>query len=77
MTTAWLFPGQGAQELGMGLDIVEAHAPVRRCLEQASEQVNVDLLDVIAQGPRARLARADLAQPALFALSYGIADVHK
>ena len=77
MTTAWLFPGQGAQELGMGLDIVEAHAPVRRCLEQASEQVNVDLLDVIAQGPRARHARADLAQPALFALSYGIADVLK
>lgn len=75
MTAAWLFPGQGAQELGMGLDIVKAHVPVRRCLDEASERVGVDLLDVIANGPRARLARTDIAQPALFALSHGIAGV--
>lgn len=75
MKTAWLFPGQGAQEVGMALDLIHAHATVRHRLEQASDRLGADLVRTITDGPRAALARTDVAQPALFALSFAIGEL--
>ncbi|SIT43197.1 Malonyl CoA-acyl carrier protein transacylase [Paraburkholderia ribeironis] len=70
-TTAWLFPGQGSQVVGMGRDLLASYAPAREVLAVASEMAGVDLDRIIARGPDALLTRTDNLQPALTAINLG------
>lgn len=67
--TAFLFPGQGAQSVGMAgplcLSLPAAHA----LLQEASAVLGYDLLDVCVNGPADRLNATDVSQPAIFVAS--------
>lgn len=63
---AIVFPGQGAQAVGMGADLVEAHPESRSWFDRASEVLGFDLAKVCFEGPAEELTRSDRAQPAIF-----------
>jgi [acyl-carrier-protein] S-malonyltransferase len=67
---AFLFPGQGAQAVGMGRAVVEAHPAARERFEEAKAILGYDLLDVCLNGPKERLDATDVSQPAIFVTSF-------
>lgn len=69
--TAWLFPGQGSQAVGMGGDLLASFAPARELLAFASDLTGADLRRIIAQGPDVLLTRTDHLQPALTVINLG------
>ena len=63
--TAWLFPGQGAQHVGMGKDLYE-HVPVARAVfEAADAALGFPLSQLCFEGPEDELLRTVNTQPAL------------
>jgi len=70
--TAIIFPGQGAQVVGMGADFAHAHRASRAVFEQASDILGWDVLDVCSNGPQGRLSATDIQQPAILATSAAI-----
>ncbi len=67
MGWAYAFPGQGAQHVGMGVDVADAHPAARAVFDAASEVLGLDLLAVCRDGPASELVRTDLQQPAILA----------
>ncbi|MFP4028213.1 MAG: ACP S-malonyltransferase [Candidatus Brocadiia bacterium] len=67
-----LFPGQGAQKVGMGADICETYDSACRVFEKASASIDVDLESVCFEGPREELNRTDLCQPAILTASIAV-----
>jgi [acyl-carrier-protein] S-malonyltransferase len=68
-TDAWLFPGQGAQQLGMSLDFAEDDPEVAALFSQADEVLGFSLSDLIGSGAEAELVRTVNTQPAVFVAS--------
>ena len=68
-TTAFLFPGQGAQSIGMGREVREASAAARELFAQAADVLGYDLAAVCDEGPSEKLDRTDISQPALYVCS--------
>jgi [acyl-carrier-protein] S-malonyltransferase len=66
---ALLFPGQGAQAVGMGRELADAFPSARRAYEEASDALGYDLGEVCFAGPAERLTRTDVCQPAILATS--------
>ena len=66
---AFLFPGQGAQRIGMGAKLARAVPAAAALYEKAAEILGYDLLDVCANGPTAQLNRTDCGQPAIYVTS--------
>lgn len=69
MRRALVFPGQGAQYVGMGMELAQRYPVARDLLDQADEALGFALSDVIANGPEAELTRTDLSQPAILVVS--------
>ncbi|MBA3698849.1 MAG: ACP S-malonyltransferase [Planctomycetes bacterium] len=69
MRRALVFPGQGAQYVGMGVELAERHAVARDLLAQADEVLGFSLSQIIATGPEAELTRTDISQPAILVVS--------
>ena len=73
--TAFLFPGQGSQSVGMLADLVaqapEVQKAVTHAFGEASDVLGFDLWQVVQEGPAERLDRTEITQPAL--LTAGIA----
>ena len=67
--SAFLFPGQGAQKVGMGRQLVEALPAARRLFDEAAEVLGYSLADVCFDGPPERLNSTAVSQPALFVAS--------
>jgi [acyl-carrier-protein] S-malonyltransferase len=67
--TAVLFPGQGAQSVGMGLDLVEVSPAAARVYQRANEILGFDLADLCFHGPAEKLEQTDIQQPAIFVTS--------
>lgn len=65
--TAFVFPGQGSQKLGMLQDISEKYSIVINTFDSASEVLGYDLWAVVLQGPVERLNQTEVTQPALLA----------
>ena len=66
---AFLFPGQGAQAVGMAQELVEQLPAAAALFTQASEILGYDLGQLCAQGPAEKLNTTDHSQPALFVAS--------
>jgi len=67
--TAFLFPGQGAQHVGMGRDFYEAFPAAREIFDRAEAVSNLPIRSLCFEGPAEDLARTDHAQPCIFTVS--------
>ena len=67
--TAFLFPGQGAQHLGMGVESAADIPAAAALFEQASEVLGYDLLEVCKDGPQEKIDSTAVSQPALYVCS--------
>jgi [acyl-carrier-protein] S-malonyltransferase len=67
MTAAFsfLFPGQGAQTLGMAVDLVEAYPEARRIFELGQEILGRDFIALCRNGPEEELSSTRTSQPAI------------
>ena len=72
MTSAILFPGQGAQALGMGLDVAAGESAARAVFDEAAEVLGRDLRDVIGGDDAGALDRTDVCQSAILVTSLAI-----
>ena len=68
-TTAFLFPGQGAQYLGMAGELVKDVPKAKLMFEQASEVLGYDLLKFCLEGPKEKLDSTVISQPAIYVAS--------
>lgn len=71
MNYAFVFPGQGAQSVGMLGDLAASFPIVRHTFEEASDALGYDLWTLIQDGPEAELNRTEKTQPAM--LTAGVA----
>ena len=69
MTRAFVFPGQGAQSIGMGLGFADAYAGAKAVFEEVDEALGENLSALIRDGDIAELTLTRNAQPALMATS--------
>lgn len=74
--TAFVFPGQGSQKVGMGSDLLEAAPDVfERYLSMADEASGLQIRQLCLEGPIEDLTSTDAAQPALFATSLAVVEL--
>ncbi|QDT83522.1 ACP S-malonyltransferase [Gimesia chilikensis] len=66
---AFLFPGQGAQHVGMGKTIVEKYPAAKELFDRAAEILQYDLAKLCFEGPSEELDSTVISQPALFVTS--------
>ena len=69
MTTAYMFPGQGSQTVGMGADWLGRSALVKQTFEEADDALGDALSQVILEGPMEALTATENTQPALLTVS--------
>lgn len=67
---AYVFPGQGSQYVGMGLDLVQTFSAAKAVMEQADEVLGFPLSHLCFEGPEEELRQTINAQPALVAVSF-------
>jgi [acyl-carrier-protein] S-malonyltransferase len=72
MKKAFIFPGQGAQYVGMGKDFYEAFAIARETFEEADEWLGEKLSKIIFEGPEEVLNQTKYSQLAIFVVSMAI-----
>jgi len=70
--TALLFPGQGAQYVGMGRDVAEAFPEARALYARADEVLGFSLSKICFDGPEERLTATDISQPAILVTSLAV-----
>ncbi|MBL6633106.1 MAG: ACP S-malonyltransferase, partial [Thermoleophilia bacterium] len=66
---ALLFPGQGAQQVGMGRDLADAFPVAADTFAEANDALGYDITKIIFEGPEEDLVRTDVCQPAILAMS--------
>jgi [acyl-carrier-protein] S-malonyltransferase len=69
MATAFVFPGQGSQVVGMGRGLAEAFVPARQVFEEVDDALGEKLSETVWNGPLETLTLTENAQPALMAVS--------
>ena len=67
--TAFLFPGQGSQAVGMGKKLAERYPTARRVFEEADEVLGYNLSQVCFAGPEEKLRLTEITQPAILTVS--------
>jgi [acyl-carrier-protein] S-malonyltransferase len=69
LTTAWFFPGQGTQQVGMGKELYGSSAAAREVWERADDALGFSLKSLCFEGPEAELTLTKYAQPAIVTTS--------
>ena len=75
MTRAFVFPGQGSQEVGMGRELAEAFSAARHVFEEVDEALGMNLSRLAFEGPEDDLTLTENAQPALMAMSIAVVRI--
>ncbi|MAQ56244.1 MAG: [acyl-carrier-protein] S-malonyltransferase [Rhodospirillales bacterium] len=75
MSRAFVFPGQGSQEVGMGRELLEAFTSARLVFEEIDDALGQKLSSIIFKGPAEELILTENAQPALMAVSTAVIRV--
>jgi [acyl-carrier-protein] S-malonyltransferase len=70
-----LFPGQGAQSIGMGRFLYETYPIAKGCFDEASDVLGYDLAKLCFEGPEEKLNATAFSQPALFVVGMAAAKV--
>ncbi|MBN4067466.1 ACP S-malonyltransferase [Simkania negevensis] len=73
--TAFLFPGQGAQYVGMGRDFYDAFPEAREVFDEADSILNRKLTHLIFEGPADLLTQTHNSQLAIYVTSYAMVKV--
>lgn len=75
--TAWIFPGQGTQEVGMGQKLYDRYPAVRRIYNDADQILGYPISQVSFQGPESLLTQTIHAQPAIFVYNHACFSILK
>ena len=75
MTTAFIFPGQGSQAVGMGRDLAAAFPAARHVFDEIDDALEQRLSRLMFEGPDSDLMLTENAQPALMAVSLAVIKV--
>ena len=77
MKRAFLFPGQGAQTVGMGKDFYEKYEEARNVFDKASGISGIDVKKLCFEGPEEELNKTENTQIAIMVTSLAILEVLK
>ena len=77
MKRAFLFPGQGAQMVGMGKDIYEKYEEAKKIYDMASEISGIDVKKICFEGPEEELNKTENTQIAILTTSLAMLEVLK
>jgi len=73
--TAFVFPGQGSQKVGMGVELAAASAAAREVFEEVDEALGQKLSTLMFEGPEDQLTLTENAQPAIMAHAIAVLRV--
>jgi [acyl-carrier-protein] S-malonyltransferase len=72
---AFVFPGQGSQKVGMGVELAASSAVAREVFEEVDEALGQKLFKIMAEGPEHQLTLTENAQPAIMAHAMAVLRV--
>lgn len=72
---AFVFPGQGAQYVGMGKDFVQNFSIAKHVFEEASDSININMEKLCFEGPDTELTKTENTQPAILTASIAMLKV--
>ena len=72
MSYAIVFPGQGAQEVGMGRDFYDAYAVSKAAFKEADQALGFSLSNIVFEGPEDELVKTAITQPAILTASIAV-----
>ena len=72
---AFVFPGQGSQKVGMGVELAQASAVAREVFEEVDDALGAKLSAIMAEGPEDQLTLTENAQPAIMAHAIAVLRV--
>ena len=72
---AFVFPGQGSQKVGMGVELAAASAAAREVFEEVDDALGQKLFRIMAEGPEDQLTLTENAQPAIMAHAIAVLRV--
>ena len=77
MTTAFVFPGQGSQSIGMMQKMADAFPLVKTVFAEASSVLALDLWNIVTNGPEEKINSTDITQPVMLTAGYATWRAYK